>query len=64
MIGFIPGFPYMGMLPPALEVPRKLRPALSVPAGSVAPGRSADRHLSFFHSGRVAGNWPNNTQTF
>jgi inhibitor of KinA len=36
MIGFIPGFPYMGMLPPALEVPRKLRPALSVPAGSVA----------------------------
>jgi inhibitor of KinA len=36
MIGFIPGFPYLGMLPPALEVPRKLRPALSVPAGSVA----------------------------
>jgi inhibitor of KinA len=36
MIGFIPGFPYMGMLPPALEVPRKLRPALSVPAGSVS----------------------------
>jgi inhibitor of KinA len=36
MIGFIPGFPYMGMLPAALEVPRKLRPALSVPAGSVA----------------------------
>jgi inhibitor of KinA len=36
MIGFIPGFPYLGMLPPALEVPRKLRPALTVPAGSVA----------------------------
>ncbi len=36
MIGFIPGFPYLGMLPPSLEVPRKLRPALSVPAGSVA----------------------------
>ena len=36
MIGFIPGFPYMGMLPPELEVPRKLRPALSVTAGSVA----------------------------
>jgi inhibitor of KinA len=36
IIGFIPGFPYMGMLPHALEVPRKLRPALSVPAGSVA----------------------------
>jgi inhibitor of KinA len=36
MIGFIPGFPYLGLLPPALEVPRKLRPALSVTAGSVA----------------------------
>jgi len=36
MIGFIPGFPYLGMLPQALEVTRKLRPALSVPAGSVA----------------------------
>jgi inhibitor of KinA len=36
MIGFIPGFPYLGMLPPALEVPRKIRPALSVAAGSVA----------------------------
>jgi inhibitor of KinA len=36
MIGFIPGFPYLGMLPPELEVPRKIRPALSVAAGSVA----------------------------
>jgi inhibitor of KinA len=36
MIGFIPGFPYLGMLPPELEVPRKMRPALSVAAGSVA----------------------------
>ncbi|MGL6266509.1 MAG: 5-oxoprolinase subunit PxpB [Chitinophagaceae bacterium] len=36
MIGFIPGFPYLGLLPPALEVPRKLRPVMAVPAGSVA----------------------------
>ena len=36
MIGFIPGFPYLGLLPPKLEVPRKIKPALSVAAGSVA----------------------------
>lgn len=36
MIGFIPGFPYLGTTSPELEVPRKHKPALSVPAGSVA----------------------------
>jgi inhibitor of KinA len=36
MIGFTPGFPYMGILPPALELPRKKIPALRIPAGSVA----------------------------
>lgn len=36
MIGFIPGFPYMGTLPPALEVPRKQTPSMKIPAGSVA----------------------------
>jgi len=36
MLGFIPGFPYMGIVPEALEVPRKQRPAEAVPAGSVA----------------------------
>jgi inhibitor of KinA len=36
MLGFVPGFPYLGSLPPALEVPRKNRPAEAVPAGSVA----------------------------
>lgn len=36
MIGFVPGFPYMGTLPPELEMPRKKTPALKVPAGSVA----------------------------
>jgi inhibitor of KinA len=36
MIGFVPGFPYMGITDPAIEVPRKQQPALSVPAGSVA----------------------------
>ncbi len=36
MIGFMPGFPYMGELPEALIIPRLKTPRLSVPAGSVA----------------------------
>jgi KipI family sensor histidine kinase inhibitor len=36
MIGFMPGFPYMGDLPEALVTPRLKTPRLSVPPGSVA----------------------------
>lgn len=36
MIGFIPGFPYMGTLPEGWSIPRKQTPALQVPGGSVA----------------------------
>jgi inhibitor of KinA len=36
MNGFVPGFPYLGILPAELEVPRKSKPSLRVPAGSVA----------------------------
>ena len=36
MIGFMPGFPYMGELPEKLVTPRLKTPRLSVPAGSVA----------------------------
>jgi inhibitor of KinA len=36
MIGFMPGFPYMGELPEKLAMPRLKTPRLSVPAGSVA----------------------------
>jgi inhibitor of KinA len=35
MIGFTPGFPYMGILPPELESPRRQNPRIQVPAGSV-----------------------------
>jgi inhibitor of KinA len=35
MIGFLPGFPYLGGLSPALATPRKQQPRLQVPAGSV-----------------------------
>jgi len=36
MMGFSPGFPYLGILAPELEVMRKEVPRLLVPAGSVA----------------------------
>ncbi|MFM8805989.1 MAG: 5-oxoprolinase subunit PxpB [Sphingomonadales bacterium] len=36
MIGFVPGFAYMGTLDPTLYMPRKQTPSRSVPAGSVA----------------------------
>lgn len=36
MIGFLPGFPYMGDLDPALQVPRLKDPRVRVPQGSVA----------------------------
>ncbi|MGT8858550.1 5-oxoprolinase subunit PxpB [Enterobacter sp. 186315] len=37
-VGFQPGFPYLGGLPPALRTPRRAEPRLSVPAGTVAIG--------------------------
>lgn len=36
MMGFTPGFPYLGILPEALRVPRLDVPRIRVPAGSVA----------------------------
>lgn len=35
LTGFLPGFPYMGKVCPALETPRRQQPRLQVPAGSV-----------------------------
>ena len=36
MIGFVPGYPYMGDLPEALVLPRRADPRIRVPAGSIA----------------------------
>ena len=36
MLGFMPGFPYLGPLPAALDVPRLATPRTRVPAGAVA----------------------------
>ncbi|WP_338655415.1 5-oxoprolinase subunit PxpB [Sporosarcina psychrophila] len=38
MIGFLPGFPYLGELPEILHVPRLEKPRLSVPKGTVGIG--------------------------
>jgi inhibitor of KinA len=36
MVGFLPGYPYMGDLPPELVLPRRENPRTAVPPGSVA----------------------------
>lgn len=36
MIGFTPGYPYMGELPAALDTPRRKTPRTRIPKGSVA----------------------------
>lgn len=36
MIGFVPGYPYMGDLPEPLVLPRRADPRVRVPAGSIA----------------------------
>ena len=36
MLGFLPGFPFMGDLPASLRLPRRSEPRVRVPAGSVA----------------------------
>lgn len=35
LLGFLPGFPYLGEVPEALRVPRRAEPRLRVPPGSV-----------------------------
>jgi len=36
VLGFVPGFAYLGVLPPELELSRRAEPRVRVPAGSVA----------------------------
>lgn len=53
MVGFAPGFPYLGVLPDALRLPRRLSPRTRVPAGSVA---IADR-LTGIYPQETPGGW-------
>lgn len=47
MLGFAPGFPYLGGLDPRLEMPRRATPRTKVPAGSVAIARDQSAIYSF-----------------
>ena len=40
IIGFTPGFPYLGMADPRLDIPRRPVPRVRVPAGSVSMARA------------------------
>lgn len=53
MIGFAPGFPYIGPLLPALHLPRRSTPRPSVPAGSVAIAAG----LTGIYPARLPGGW-------
>jgi KipI family sensor histidine kinase inhibitor len=53
MIGFAPGYPYIGPLPPALHLPRRATPRQAVPAGSVAIAAG----LSGIYPARLPGGW-------
>jgi inhibitor of KinA len=53
MLGFAPGFPYLGGLDPRLRVPRRATPRTRVPAGSVAIAREQ----SIVYSLDTPGGW-------
>ncbi|NTU80337.1 MAG: 5-oxoprolinase subunit PxpB [Chloroflexales bacterium] len=53
MVGFAPGFPYVGPLPPALDLPRRATPRIAVPAGSVAIAAG----LTGIYPARLPGGW-------
>lgn len=36
MMGFLPGFPYLGMLPEEFDLPRRSNPRIRVPPGSIS----------------------------
>src|SRR3972149_6878610 len=53
MVGFAPGFPYLGVLPAGLHLPRRETPRPRVPPGSVA---IADR-LTGIYPQETPGGW-------
>ena len=53
MLGFLPGFPYLGDLPAELALPRRADPRLRAPAGSIAIATS----LSAIYPFESPGGW-------
>jgi len=54
MLGFTPGFAYLGLLPRGLEVPRRDTPRVRVPAGSLAAAGA----MTAVYPSASAGGWP------
>ena len=52
MLGFSPGFPYLGLVPEPLAMPRRSTPRTKVPAGSVG---IADRQTGIYPSATPGG---------
>jgi inhibitor of KinA len=52
MLGFLPGFPYLGVLPKALQLPRKRTPRVNVPERSVG---IAGQQTGIYPSGSPGG---------
>jgi KipI family sensor histidine kinase inhibitor len=53
MIGFAPGYPYLGGLPQQLHLPRRATPRKAVPAGSVAIAAG----MTGIYPSRLPGGW-------
>lgn len=53
MIGFAPGYPYLGWLPAELRLPRRSTPRAAVPAGSVAIAAG----MTGIYPARLPGGW-------
>lgn len=53
MIGFAPGFAYIGPLPQSLHIPRRATPRAAVPAGSVAIAAG----MTGIYPSRLPGGW-------
>jgi inhibitor of KinA len=53
MVGFLPGFAYLGGLPQELELPRRENPRLKVEAGSIAIAMA----MSVIYSIESPGGW-------
>jgi KipI family sensor histidine kinase inhibitor len=53
MIGFAPGYPYLGGLPPRLHLPRRATPRKAVPPGSVAIAAG----MTGIYPARLPGGW-------
>lgn len=63
MLGFLPGFPYLGGLDPKLFTPRLDNPRTKIPEGRRGNRRRTDRYLPAGISWRLAADRKNTAET-